>query len=396
MRKPTALLLLLPLIFTQCQAPGTEEAPPAELSAFVDSLRLVYAPDKRVAIFNTTIAPAEGGGWEVTGETNFPEAREALLSGLQQMGHTGQISLLPETALEGKAHGVVSLTAANIRSNPKHAAELSTQALMGTPLRVYKKEGGWYLVQTPDGYLGWLDSGGFQLMSESEAEAFRSGEKAVFLPDFGFAYAAPGSQQVVTDLIAGNIVQQLGRAGGYLHIRLPDGREGYILADQGMGWDDWLESRSPTPENILATAERFTGRPYLWGGTSGKGVDCSGFTKTVFFLNGLMLPRDASQQVNSGVEVPTDTTFASLQPGDFLFFGRKATAQQPEKITHVAIYKGDGKIIHASGHVRTESLKRGAPSFNEYRLSSFVRAKRMLTSAPAEHGVLPVSQLSSY
>jgi len=94
--------------------------------------------------------------------------------------------------------------------------------------------------------------------------------------------------------------------------------------------------------------------------------------------------------------VETDTTFSNLLPGDLLFFGRKATADKPEKITHVAIYQGDGSIIHSSGQVREESLRRGDSTFTEYRLKTFVRAKRMLVDQPTEYGVLPLSEVAGY
>ena len=145
--------------------------------------------------------------------------------------------------------------------------------------------------------------------------------------------------------------------------------------------------REPLLQNILITANHMMGRPYLWGGTSGKGMDCSGFTKTVYYLNGLELPRDASQQVQVGVEIETDTSLRNLVPGDFIFFGHaKNRMTQKEKITHVAMYLGDGKIIHASDRIQIESLKRGDPDFTERRLNTMVRAKRMLKNI-GENGV---------
>jgi len=149
--------------------------------------------------------------------------------------------------------------------------------------------------------------------------------------------------------------------------------------------------------NILATAQEYIGRPYLWGGTSGKGMDCSGFTKTVFYLNGVQLARDASQQVRTGNEIKTDATLKNLVPGDLLFFGRKATAEKKERITHVGIYMGKGEFIHSSGDagVKIESLVKGASNFNKKRLDSFVKAKRMVNSL-GKNGVDLLAELPAY
>ncbi|MCO6479560.1 MAG: C40 family peptidase, partial [Phaeodactylibacter sp.] len=289
-----------------------------------------------------------------------------------------------------------NLSACNIRSEPRHSAELSTQATLGTPLRLYKESEGWYLVQTPDDYLGWLDPGGFVSMTEAEYQEWQQAEKVVYLPDYGFSTAEPTSgQQRVSDLLAGNILAYLGSEGGFSQLQYPDGRVAYVPDGEVMNYELWLASRNPDTDNIIETAFRFMGRPYLWGGTSGKGVDCSGFTKTVFYLNGLLLPRDASQQVHVGVPVETDTTLAGLQPGDLLFFGRKATEEKPERITHVAIYLGAGKIIHSSGIVKVESLRRTDPDFTEHRLNSLVRARRMLQK-PEDNGVPPLKEVPLY
>jgi cell wall-associated NlpC family hydrolase len=97
-------------------------------------------------------------------------------------------------------------------------------------------------------------------------------------------------------------------------------------------------------------------------------------------MNGLVIPRDASQQVHTGELVDTDDGFDNLIPGDLLFFGREATKKKKEKVTHVAIYIGDSEYIHASGMVRVNSLDESRENFSEYRLKSFIRAKRIITS----------------
>lgn len=387
------VLFLFPLLITNCN----DSAVPSEVDEAIENLRTAHAPDKRVALWDVEASHSQNR-LVLSGETNLPEALNSLKETLMAAGIEAayEITLLPSEALEGKTYGIVNLSACNIRSEGKHSAELSTQSTLGTIIRILKEVDGWYLVQTPDGYLGWLDSGGFVALDELELEQWKSSTRVVYQPHFGFSYTRPDqSSSKVSDLLAGNILQLAAYDNGFAKVIYPDGRVAYIPEGEVKEYNEWLETTVASRENILATAQQFLGRPYLWGGTSGKGIDCSGFTKTVFYLNGLMLPRDASQQVHTGVEVPTDTTLANLQPGDLLFFGRKATEEKGEKITHVAIYMGEGKIIHSSGQVRIESMQRGDSTFNEYRLSSFVRAKRMLP-AEAQQGVYPLTSVDAY
>ncbi|MCG8328436.1 MAG: C40 family peptidase [Chitinophagales bacterium] len=392
MNKLLPLLLLL-LMFTSCQ---TEEVP-EEINELLSEIKQTHAPDKRVAIWNIEASTTDKGIL-FSGEINLPEAETELRNAMEKMGVPAvyTINTLPEKRLEDKTYGIVNLSACNIRSKGKHSAELATQSTLGTVLKVYKEEEGWYLVQTPDGYLGWLDSDGFVSTSKEEVQIWKESAKIVYLPDFGFSYSAPNlDSDRISDLLAGNILQFIQFEQGFAKVGYPDGRIAYIPREEVMLYDEWIQMGRPSAEEILSTAHTFIGRPYLWGGTSGKGVDCSGFTKTVFYLNGIMLPRDASQQVNVGQAVETDTTLTNLQAGDLLFFGRRATEEKKEKITHVAIYMGAGKIIHSAGQVKVESLLRGDSAFNEYRLQSFIRAKRMLP-AQTEMGVYPLMMVEAY
>jgi cell wall-associated NlpC family hydrolase len=104
--------------------------------------------------------------------------------------------------------------------------------------------------------------------------------------------------------------------------------------------------RSPAPTavaaRVLETAHQYVGTPYTWGGnTPESGFDCSGFTKYVFAAQGIRLPRTSREQARAGQEVALD--FAAFLPGDILLF-----AEPNEAISHVAIYVGDGRIIHSS------------------------------------------------
>ena len=102
-----------------------------------------------------------------------------------------------------------------------------------------------------------------------------------------------------------------------------------------------LANASLTARNLLLAARGFMGTPYVWGGTSPGGFDCSGFTKYVFARHGVTLPRTSREQSRAGDGVPLD--FDAFLPGDILLF-----AEPGEAISHVAIYVGSGRIIHAS------------------------------------------------
>ena len=181
----------------------------------------------------------------------------------------------------------------------------------------------------------------------------------------------------------------------FYEVEYPDGRTGYLSREAAEPYARWLASANDTPAKIVATARRFIGVPYFWGGTSAKALDCSGFTKTVYFLNGVLLPRDASQQALVGVPVTVADNFSGFEPGDLLFFGTKATPERREKVTHVGISLGGGKFIHEGGDVRINSLDTNDPEYSEPRHKSFLRAKRII-GAGEEYGIRRLRQLPEY
>ena len=390
MKNIAFLLLGFALLFTACL--NDEDWFTADKT--IKSVKSEMVPDARVALFE--VVPVQiGDTLLLKGETNLPEAKTLLLQRMQNAGLPvrDSILVLPSANLMGKHFGVVRLSVGNMRSKPKHSAELSTQALLGTPLRVWKKMDDWYLVQTPDGYLGWMDEHGFTPMNEAELTDWQQAPKWVVTekdPASWFVYAQTQTDgPIVMDLTLGSILRQNGTATkGMQPVRLPDGRAGFVKTNGLLPYDTWVEQSLPDSTELLATAYRMFGAPYLWGGTSAKGMDCSGFTKTVFFRNGILLPRDASQQVHVGRTVETDTVhFSNLLPGDLLYFGRAAKEEQPEKIWHVGIYVGEGRMIHAAGEVKVNSLIRGETDFAEDRLLTFVRAKRLIEADSTTAGV---------
>ena len=240
----------------------------------------------------------------IKGETNIPEAKTELIKLFNDSGlkYDDRIEMLPSEKLGDKIFGVINLSVANFRATESHSSELVTQALLGTPVKIYKKgEDGYYLVQTPDGYISWLDDDGVEFMNETDYNNWNNSEKIIYLNEYGFSFSKPdANSNHVSDIVAGNLLRLIGEEGNFYKVNYPDGREAFIKKDEAKLFNDWYNELNPTGETILNTAYRFMGIPYLWGGTSAKGMDCSGFTKTVYFLNGIILSRDASQQVNTG------------------------------------------------------------------------------------------------
>ncbi|NCQ17027.1 MAG: glycoside hydrolase [Ignavibacteria bacterium CG_4_8_14_3_um_filter_37_9] len=340
-----------------------------------------FAPDKRTAIFDIHIAEV-AGKFVLSGETNLPGAKEYLLKKMVELQIKDEIKLLPGDNLGEKTFGIVNISVANLRAKPEHSAELATQATLGTIVKLYKKtDDGWYFVQTPDDYISWVDGEAIQWVSKVEAESWKRSEKIIFTTNYGSAFEKSDENNgVISDLVFGNLLKLISSGNNYYQVEFPDGREAFIRQSEAGLFSEWLKNRSCTPEGIISTAKKFMGIPYLWGGTSAKGLDCSGFTKTVLFANGIVMPRDASQQVSVGETINTDQDFSNLQPGDLLFFGFPGDHHRKERITHVAIYLGENDFIHSSGRVMINSFDKAKNNFSNHRLTTFRRAKRIVTS----------------
>ena len=361
----------------------------------ISEVKKEFAPDKRTAIFNVEVKES-GSNIVLSGETNIPEAKEKLLSKINDKNIGDEIQILPEKSLGDKIYGIIKLSVANIRTHHANSAEMATQAILGTPIKIYKKYHGWYLVQTPDNYIGWMDFDGAQLMNLDEFNEWENSKKVIVTTIYGFSHSSAEKKSTpVSDIVEGDIFKFLEKDGNFVKVEYPDKREAYVSTNEVENYSNWLKSRKIDANDVIKTAKTFMGIPYMWGGTSTKAFDCSGFTKTVYFLNGVMLPRDASQQVHTGELVDTKNGFQNLKPGDLLFFGRKATDSTAERITHVALYIGDTEFIHASGRVRINSLDKSRPNYSDYRFNQFVRAKRILTSLD-KNGVEKLQSMKYY
>jgi len=359
---------------------STAQVNAGDIPKIIEEIRTKYAADKRTAIFNINFTSEEKFVY-LSGETNLPEAKKELLSLLEKSNVVDQIIMLPSVDLGTKIYGIVNLSVADVRTKPEHSAELATQVLLGSRLKILKSSGEWYLVQCEDDYIGWMDNDGVYLMDHEKFDEWNKTKKIIVTIPFTFSYSEGNVYSTpVSDVVQGNLLKFISRKEDFIKVEFPDERIAFILNDQVQDYEEWLDERNQSYDAINFTAHMMMGIPYVWGGTSIKGLDCSGFTKRVFQLNGVQLPRDASQQVHIGELVDTKNGFDNLMPGDLLFFGSIDHITGKEKISHVAIYLGNLEFIHASGRVRINSFDNTKSNFAEGRLKTFIKAKRVLGS----------------
>ena len=192
-----------------------------------------------------------------------------------------------------------------------------------------------------------------------------------------FEKAEPQAPEV-SDVVRGDLVKVVSETGDWLQVEFPDGRGGFLPKNATQDFAAWKQERNATAESIEQTGRTFIGRPYLWGGNSPKGMDCSGFVKQTFWLNGILLHRNASEQARQGKLISTENGVANLQKGDLMFFGFPGRGGEQPWVTHVAIYLGDKQFIQSSERVRISSLEADSPIYDPYHGRSLLFARRVL------------------
>ena len=361
----------------------------------IDSLAVVHAPDIREAVFEAELYSL-GKNMILRGETNLPEAKDDILSILEKKNieFIDSLRLLPDPSETDKPWGIVNVSVCNMRLSGSYSSELVSQALMGTPVRILKSRRGWLFVQTPDLYLGWIDDGAIQTFDEEDFGRWKKSQRVIYIKKTGDILSDPFSGRVISDIVAGCILEFTGIEKGFFRVRLPDGREGFLPVADAVYLDDWLAAGMPADTGKLkSTAESFTGIPYWWGGTSVKGFDCSGFVKTVYFLNGIILARDASLQFRHGAWLSKESWPDSLRTGDLLFFGTIRNGRP--RATHVGMYIGNSEFIHCSGMVKVNSLDSTRSNFTRSRRDTFLGVRR-ITGAEKARGIQTVSDHKWY
>ena len=379
------ICLFLVLFISSCFSDSNKKY--EDVNQILQEVKQKFAPDKRVAIFDIKVTYSKSR-IVLEGEVDNAEAVKELVTELEgaELEVENKVAVLPDSTLGSFLFGVVNNSVANLRSEARHSGELATQATLGTELKILKRLEEWYLVQTPDKYIAWIDHGGLQVMNHEQIDQWRESNKIIYLKPYG--NVMDDESRVVGDLTMGCSLKMIGEKEAYFQVEYPDGRVGNVLKSESQAYEAWLKNLDGDKNGFKTMALSLLGSPYLWGGTSSKAMDCSGFTKTIYFMNGLVIPRDASQQVNEGMVVDSNLSFEGLEIGDLLFFGKLATDSTRQKTTHVGLWIGEDQFIHASQKVRISSIDKSSPLYDSMNVNRYLGGKRYFDNLT--EGILPL------
>jgi hypothetical protein len=332
----------------------------------------------------------DGGAPVLSGAVTEAGAIEDIRALASEAGIETAVELLPEARADLRAIAHRSL--AHLRAEPRHSAELVSQMILGEEALVLRAREDWLQVQTGDRYVAWVHHRSVVRRPEDDLEAFRSrlldrrppAGRFVVTARAGRAMADPAPYaSPVADLVQGAIVEAGEVRGRFLEIVLPDGTSGWIPRSEAVPAERLAQRFTPSGRAILEHAAQFLGLPYLWGGTSEKGFDCSGFVQRLFGLHGAWLPRDSDQQAARGERVEPGSDWSGVDDGDLAFFAEPGAG----RATHVGILGHGGRLLHAStsrNGVAWDALDPAAPAHDEYgaRLASMLTGIRRVALHP--------------
>ena len=363
----------------------------SKLQQLVESIGAKYAPDRRVEVYSIEVVEYDGA-IQLKGETTSTAALKELAEGAKSIAPhiENHIDTLPSETIGENCWGIVYNSVGNLHSQPTHKSDMVSQLLLGMPVRVLDKLDDWLRIQAPEGYIGWV-CGSIERMNGRELQARLQKPTIIVTCQYAKSYSkADIYSQSVSDVVIGNIFTLDGKEDNFYKVIYPDGRVAFIEKENAKEVDSWLSDIELTGKSIVNTAKQLMGVPYVWGGTSSKGLDCSGFTKIIYWLHGIIIPRDASQQVLCGVEVDNKGDFEKVQKGDLLFFGTKATDENTkERVVHVGIYIGNKQFIHAHDYIRINSFNPHDKLFDQFNTNRYLRTMRYIGSERAI-GITPI------